>query len=972
VAAHNKTQNTLTRSRRLQSYCTTVHDTTLSITQPFFYFLQILSMSNSHNKGKNGRVSRTESRGGTFQPNRNRQQPPEEAINNQQPMQQENFFGSMGPGTMMDMMYNDHDYRNTRNEDPNVNSLRSGTSGTYRDSLRSQTNMSSVDIEDSLFSREGYQLLLLCASAGTATIEEKSTAASNINNNDSEVLRCEEEESWEHVRDWLRNHNEEEIRRAVEIRDDQNRTALHLACRNRPPIDIIIAMVSMDDNDNSSSNDPTNTVIALQDSFGWLPLHNASAHLAHQDVIKLLTDKYPQGKKTIDNRGRTPLHLVSGNGARISKMSATHAVVAILSSSGAASCPDFNGMLPLHYACAYGASEEALYVLTASHQEGIRARDRNGRTPLHFALSNAGNEASPTAVKHLLELDPDLANRQEGGSLPLRVLADFANRSKTFQRDSVLKCLRHLLNANPHPTPDFFTALQSLPVWLSDHAVVMPKVQMLLNDKISQRFPTSILMADLIILILTFLFYFLEVRESLEKRFSDQDEDARKQPEMNIPLQNLMILIICIAYFLLREIVQMISFISMNSFSIWLFDLTSWLNVLFVALMCYWTIIMGTGGLSDTCEEKEFFREGTALTVIFIWLKIAIYLRQTFQTFAVFLGAMIYILRRLTFFVISMAIFLIAFTQLFSTEKMFTKEYNEVCKLQATNATKCGEIDSIQGKIDDFHYCTFWRAFLHMLTMLLGEVDDTEFWPEPFILIFFLLFMIFMVVILATVLIAVVTDSYKIIQMQRSAIVFWKNRLHFVAQVDAISSGFQNENLQKGFCCKRDHYNKGLNAGVGSGATFGNDFWKQVMDLFEDEVDTGFMSPDFWIYNFMRLITAVFIIPAWFLLGLLSLGWLWPPQLRQFFWTAPVTKNTEATEEQLRKTQVESLDERVNSLKNEITHELAIDRIEIVQMKSSLADKQSEIANEMRQIKRIMTELFDQQAENATTTNRRI
>ncbi|MEM7589729.1 MAG: hypothetical protein AAF320_06215 [Myxococcota bacterium] len=83
------------------------------------------------------------------------------------------------------------------------------------------------------------------------------------------------------------------------------------------------------------------------------------------------------------------------------------------------------------------------------------------------------------------------------------ILADFSQTvSKHAEgHGNVQKCLEYLLNAEPTPTADFFTALQSLPDWLKDGAVVMPVVQHLLNEKISQRFPTFILMLDFYVLV---------------------------------------------------------------------------------------------------------------------------------------------------------------------------------------------------------------------------------------------------------------------------------------------------------------------------------------------------------------------------------------------------------------------------------------------------------------------------------------
>ena len=166
--------------------------------------------------------------------------------------------------------------------------------------------------------------------------------------------------------------------------------------------------------------------------------------------------------------------------------------------------PRISVFQPLHYACAFGASEEVLFALTDANPEAIRACDSRKRTPLHFALSNAGRKTVPAAVRLLLNLDRTIVNTIDDGPLPLRVLAQYAQmvRSETEDRDakreSVLRCLEHLLNAEPEPTPDFFTALQSLPEWLSEKAVVMSIVQHLLNEKISQRFPTAVLLLDFV------------------------------------------------------------------------------------------------------------------------------------------------------------------------------------------------------------------------------------------------------------------------------------------------------------------------------------------------------------------------------------------------------------------------------------------------------------------------------------------
>jgi ankyrin repeat protein len=103
--------------------------------------------------------------------------------------------------------------------------------------------------------------------------------------------------------------------------------------------------------------------------------------------------------------------------------------------------------LPLHYACAFGASEEVLYVLTEACPEAINAKDKRERTPLHFALSNAGRKTVPAAVRLLLSLNREIVNSIDNGPVPLRVLAEYAatikreDENREEKRESVFRCL---------------------------------------------------------------------------------------------------------------------------------------------------------------------------------------------------------------------------------------------------------------------------------------------------------------------------------------------------------------------------------------------------------------------------------------------------------------------------------------------------------------------------------------------------
>jgi hypothetical protein len=209
---------------------------------------------------------------------------------------------------------------------------------------------------------------------------------------------------------------------------------------------------------------------------------------------------------------------------------------------------------------------------------------------------------------------------------------------------------------------------------------------------------------------------------------------------------------------------------------------------------------------------------------------------------------------------------------------------------------------------------------------------------------------------LANVLIAIVTDSYKVIQDQRAAIVFWTNRLDFIAQMDAVANGPWKRRVRKILGLSNRRSDEESKIGL-----FGQDAWKGMMDLlFEEDPDDAY----FPVYLLLRVFTALILIPTWFLSGIVTFGILWPPQIRAFFFTSKITKATKTDrEDALRKTQIGSLHVEIEDLKNELLKDLALDRTHVVQLRSLVAERKLEIQNEMNHIKRVVTMLFEQQAD---------
>jgi hypothetical protein len=144
---------------------------------------------------------------------------------------------------------------------------------------------------------------------------------------------------WEHVRTYLRSHSIDETKSAIETKGEFSTTALHVACRQNPPPDIIDVMIMA-----------APDMIYWADSFGWLPLHYACANGADIEVVRMLVNAYDDSRLITDKRGRTPLHFALGN----VECPPSGDLVRLLAGKRKESVrwPDENQMLPLHYACA--------------------------------------------------------------------------------------------------------------------------------------------------------------------------------------------------------------------------------------------------------------------------------------------------------------------------------------------------------------------------------------------------------------------------------------------------------------------------------------------------------------------------------------------------------------------------------------------------------------------------------------------
>lgn len=120
--------------------------------------------------------------------------------------------------------------------------------------------------------------------------------------------------------------------------------------------------------------------IALQDQYGWLPIHRAAAN-DHADIIRLLVAWHsPLESRGTD--GWTPLHLAAAS-------CSPHAVTALLEAGAEVDVRSETGATPLLLAIGPTVTAALLATVHALVQAGasVSARDENGITPLTKARS---------------------------------------------------------------------------------------------------------------------------------------------------------------------------------------------------------------------------------------------------------------------------------------------------------------------------------------------------------------------------------------------------------------------------------------------------------------------------------------------------------------------------------------------------------------------------------------------------------
>jgi len=414
-------------------------------------------------------------------------------------------------------------------------------------------------------------------------------------------------------------------------------------------------------------------------------------------------------------------------------------------------------------------------------------------------------------------------------------------------------------------------------------------------------------------------------------------------------------------YFLLRELIQVISLVALGNISSWIWDMGNWLDVALIFLMFYFSAVM----LSlAPLLSPDAFRNGAAITKGIMWAGVIFYLKSVQVEFSVFVSGVTYVVQSLAAFLMALMVILLMFAQ------MFYIVYSE------SDECACGENHP---DANPYPHCNIQLSLLKVYTMMMGEIgNEMRYSTKPVAEVFYIAFVFLVVILLGNVLIAIVTDSYAVVKNERSAMVFWSNRLDFVAEIDAIKNigrffkkCFGKGNGAEGAPMRVQETPDGDPIALDALHNYMPKYraaWASIMDLFDPNLyetyDVRPLSFEFWCYVLVRIAAILFVIPVWLAVGLCTAGWLWPPQVREFLFRQKKAAISRADMAEQVTAQINDLKSEVKKLRMEMKTEMSSDRKEFALVKAEVEAVQAEVMADLLQVKEIMVTLLDMTRDN--------
>ena len=562
------------------------------------------------------------------------------------------------------------------------------------------------------------------------------------------------------------------------------------------------------------------------------------------DMLRILIAAHPRGLVEVDINGRTPVMTAMLQ----PDSSPSQEIIELLLGLRT---PGFDGkggfirpaliasedtfQMPLHVAAEEMTSDFSLLTtICEAYPDARSVQDIRGRTPLHLALQNYRSTPVDEATMELLFVEPIAKMKDNDGKTPLDLLLENPNcviREASQENPSTI--LQEFFDAsierpkNRYEAEDFLNTFQHFPPWLRQQACAARFVQDILVEEIATPFTTFRILGSGIVLALLLL----ALRHMLHH-----------DPDYSILVVYLSIYHLVIQIIHWGIAIQLGQFFKSCVLNIW-----RWIDLTTVTLALYSANYISRNIIDLEDGVGTLLVPLGASATIFCWLSLLGYLVEWSCGLAVFVGSSFHLLSVMVWPLCIAAMGFFAASQV-----LFTLE------------------DCIDGGI-----CTLSEAyeFIYSTTMGNPVLADKKYEVSTEILVIVIIFTILFLWWIVSVTATIVSEASKLDRQQLALTWYWEPKASLTVLTSKGKKDgkiIESPTLVQRYCDSSEKHWHILSCAIRG----------EQSDIFWDS----------WCFRstFLQIVggfLALFLLPIWFALGLVTLGLLWPPQIRRWLFS---------------------------------------------------------------------------------------
>ena len=610
------------------------------------------------------------------------------------------------------------------------------------------------------------------------------------------------------------------------------------------------------------------------------PKARRASHLADPkilEVMRLIIDDFSEGLSVRDGEGFTPLLKVLMNGEEMPNLDVVllllgrrscsankewsvdqdlplHQLSAASVSSmwvNPAMVPStWTKQLPLHIVAEEYASELPLVQsVYEAYPAAIQVQDSHGRTPLHLALSSYRDIPVDPRVMNMLLSDIVAQTQDRKGMVPLDIMLENAHVlpetlpwawklaeandpavGTVYQRLFHASML-HLASSTTSRANgrEILHSLQVLPQWMRRQACVSTFVQEVLVEEIATPWKSAVILLDGVLLIGLLTVFRLQMNEYI---VSGQYLDT---------WYTFAVYAFATGRFLLLGAMGSLASSLGQYNDMVLRNLWYWIDYAAMVLAIVTSVL-----LNGSVRQDILLSLGTGATGL-LWWSVIGYISRWSLAMSVFAGLLGQLANYIFYVLVAFGAVIVAFGQM----------------LYTVFQTNC------EGAIVQSSVCSVRDSYRVIYLLLRGESlgDETgaaQMSPQAISMVVTFLFFVCLVLIGLFAIIVLVTGHADVDDLARRS--YWEPMMAYVMSMNSLGM------------CGRSHRRTCGDSLSGKLGVLWDALTFRYTGRETAKANSWFIRP---CYSWLLTTLSVLIIPVWFVLGLATLGFLWPPQLRR-------------------------------------------------------------------------------------------